>query len=150
MRALIISASLALLAGCSGVIEGSSPVLLAALDPDLLREADTLLFSFSKTQTCSDLVDRSPAEISALLEDAEENAPLQPIEPTAPEHVFGRVEPNVPTAYFVLASAKTDLGPRLAFADFTNTVFAFGCRDFAAPSGTRHDLPITLFPIGLR
>lgn len=128
----------------------SSPVVLAAIDPDLVLKAKTLVFSFSRTQTCADLVDLSPAQIGALLEEAEENAPLQILGPTTDEHVFGKVEPDVPIAYFVLSSVKTDFGQRVAFEDLAGTVFAMGCRDFAAPSGTRHDLPLTLFPVGLR
>ena len=108
------------------------------------------MFSFSKTQTCVDLVDLSPAAIGDVLEAAAENAPLQILDPATVEHVFGKVQPNVPIAYFVLASARTDVGDNVAFGDLTGTVFAMACRDFAAPSGTRHDLPLTLFPVGLR
>jgi hypothetical protein len=147
---------LALLGASSACMPGwvdansNSPVILGAVDPSLVQKAKTLVFSFSNTQTCADLVDLSPAQIGALLEGADENAPLQILEPSTEEHVFGKVDPNIPIAYFVLASVKTDFGQRVAFEDLSGTVFAMGCRDFAAPSGTRHDLPLTLFPVGLR
>ena len=73
------------------------------------------------------------AEDEALLA-AEENAPLQILSPNISEHVFGKVDPNVPIAYFVLASVKTDFGQRVAFEDLSGTVFAMACRDFTAPS----------------
>ena len=154
MKALVSSAVssavVALLMSCGGGVDVSSPVLLGALDPDLLAKARTLVFSFSKTQQCAELVDLSPAQIGDLLEAAAENAPLQILDPTTTEHVFGKVDPNVPIAYFVLASVRTDFGQRVAFSDLAGSVFAMGCRDFSAPSGTRHDLPLSLFPIGLR
>lgn len=151
---LTLSASVvvAAVAGSScapGAVDADSPVLLGAMDPELVEKAKTLVFSFSSTQSCADLVDLSPAQIGDLLVDAEENAPLQILDPASEEHVFGKVQPNVPIAYFVLASVS-DFGQRVAFEDLSGTVFAMACRDFAAPSGTRHDLPLTLFPIGLR
>lgn len=149
-RVFGVFAACVLLMSCGSAVEGSSPVILGALDPELLTKARTLVFSFSKTQTCADLVDLSPTEIGAALEAAAENAPLQILDPTTSEHVFGKVDPNIPIAYFVLASVRTDFGQRVAFSDLAGTVFAIGCRDFSAPSGTRHDLPMTLFPIGLR
>ena len=147
--ALVLACS-APLASCVGAVDASSPVLLGALDPTLLAGARSLVFSFSQTQTCADLVDRSPAQIGEALAAAEENAPLQILDATSDEHVFGKVDPDVPTAYFVLASTRSDFDQRVAFDDLAGTVFAVGCRDFAAPSGTRHDLPLTLFPVGLR
>ncbi len=144
--------ALSFVASCSpGFVDANSNVTtLAAIDPDLVLKAKTLVFSFSNTQTCADLVDLSPAQIGALLVGADENAPLQILEPTTEEHVFGKVDPDIPIAYFVLSSVKTDVGQRVAFEDLSGTVFAMGCRDFNAPSGTRHDLPLTLFPVGLR
>lgn len=150
LRSLAASSLLALAASCAGAVDASSPVVLAALDPTLLSGARTLVFSFSKTQTCADIVDLSPAEIGDVLEAAPENAPLQLLDPSTVEHVFGKVDPGVPIAYFVFASTKTDFDQRVAFGDLAGTVFAMGCRDFTAPSGTRFDLPLTLFPVGLR
>lgn len=149
-RAFVL-VTLASIASCGpGFADANSPVILGAMDPELVSKAKTLVFSFSNTQTCADLVDLSPAQIGDLLEGADENAPLQILDPSTEEHVFGKVDPDVTIAYFVLASVKTDFGQRVAFEDLSGTVFAMGCRDFTAPSGTRHDLPLTLFPIGLR
>jgi hypothetical protein len=152
---LLLSASLAslvvVLGACApGGVDANSPVILGAIDPALVQKAKTLVFSFSNTQTCADLVDLSPTQIGDVLREVEENAPLQILDPTTEEHVFGKVTPDVPIAYFVLASVKTDFGQRVSFENLAGTVFAMGCRDFTAPSGTRHDLPLTLFPIGLR
>lgn len=150
-RVALSFALLGLLAiSCGGGVDASSPVLLGALDPDLLVNARSLVFTFSTTQTCADLVDLSPAEMGSALEDAQENAPLQRLDASASEHVFGKVDPDVPIAYFVLASVRAELDPQDGLSALTGSVFAFGCRDFLAPSGSRHDLPITLFPIGLR
>lgn len=141
-----------LLGGCvGGVLEGQGPVTLAAVDPSLLETAQLLVFSFSTTQPCEELVDLAPAEIGAAL--ADENAPLQPLENRqGTSHVFGDVPAGVPLAFFVLASAATrgELGQRIDFADLGGTVFAMACRDFEAAGGTRNDLPLTLFPVGLR
>lgn len=153
MRPLLVLVLIAAAASAAcqpGAVDANSPVVLGAVDPDLVAKARTLVFSFSNTQTCADLVDLSPSEIGEVLEAAQENAPLQILDPTTEEHVFGKVDPNIPIAYFVLASVRTDFGQRVAFSDLSGSVFAMGCRDFAAPSGTRHDLPLTLFPIGLR
>jgi len=134
--------------GCVGVVDADSPVSLGALDPDLIANAQTLIFSFSTTKTCKDIVDKSPTEIQSLL--APEGAPLQILTPQQDEHVFGKVPPDVPIAYFVLASSSQSTNQRVEFEQFQGSVFAVGCRDFSAPSGTRHDLPLTLFPTGLR
>ena len=141
---------LMLVLGCGGV-DASSPFALGALDPALLTNARSLAFSFSKTQKCVDLVDLSPLEIGAVLETAQEIVPLQILEgATTTEHVFGKVVPNVPVAFFVLASAGDDFAPGAGFGDLAGTVFAMGCQDFLAPAGTRHDLSMSLFPIGIR
>ena len=145
----VVSAAVTLMAtSCGGAVDGSAPVVFG--DLELLSKARTLVFSFAKTQTCANLVDLSPVEIGTLLENAQENAPLQLLDATATEHVFGKVDPNTATAYFVLASTRADFGKRVAFSDLSGTVFAMGCRDFSAAAGTRQDLAISLFPIGLR
>ena len=149
MRILLSVAVLVATASCGGgVFDADSPVALGAIDPDLITNAQALIFSFSTTKTCKDLVDLGPEEIGTLL--APEGAPLQILPPDSVDHVFGKVPPDKPIAYFVLASSRANLNQRVEFAQFKGSVFAVGCRDFSAPSGTRHDLPITLFPVGLR
>lgn len=124
-------------------------VVLQALDPELLSEVESFVFSFSKTRTCAQLVDLGPEQIGALLED--ERPPIQVLPGGATaEHVFGLVEPGVPVAYFVFASSRPAANERLALADFAGTVFAMGCTDHSAQAGTRRDLPLQLFPVGLR
>ena len=146
---LIVVAALGGAGGCSGgFINADSPVALGAFDPELINKAQTLIVSFSTTKTCKDIVDKSPTEIQGLLEP--EGAPLQILTPDRDEHVFGKVPPDAPIAYFVLASASQSTNQRVEFDQFQGSVFAVGCRDFSAPSGTRHDLPLTLFPTGLR
>ena len=131
---------------------GDSRISLSAVDPTLVPSTKLFVFSFSTTRTCADLMDLDPAAIGAEVE--AERAPLQPLEPggDAVEHVFGNVAPNVPIAFFVLSSSTSrgDLGQRIDFADLNGSVFAMACKDFNAPSGTRSDLPMTLFPVGLR
>lgn len=137
------------LSSCGGAgLDADSPVSLAAADPAILSNAATLIFSFSKNHTCKELVDLGPAEIGALI--APEGAPLQLLERSSREHVFGKVDPGIPIAFFVLASTKVDANAHVDLGQFRGSVFAMGCRDFAAASGTRHDLPLTLFSVGLR
>lgn len=135
-------------AGCAPGIDANNPVSLSAFDPELLVDTKTFVFSFSTTKTCADLMDLAPDALDEAL--AAEEAPLQLLAPGVDEHVFGKVTPDVPIAYFVLASAKGDLGQLVQLRDFKGTVFAMGCRDLTVRSGTRQDLPITLFPVGLR
>lgn len=135
-------------AGCGPRIDANNPVSLSAFDPELLVDTKTFVFSFSTTKTCADLMDLAPDALDDAL--ASEQAPLQLLAPGVDEHVFGKVTPDVPIAYFVLASAKGDLGQLVQLRDFKGTVFAMGCRDLTVRSGTRQDLPITLFPVGLR
>lgn len=139
---------LPLVGSCDADLDGESPVVLSAFDPELLVEAGTFVFSFSKTRTCADIVDRAPDEIAELL--AAEDAPVQALDPSVGEHVFGKVTPDVPIAYFVLASTTSEIGERVELAALKGTVLAVGCRDLSVKSGTRQDLPITLFPVGLR
>lgn len=139
-------------AACQGGVEsGDGPLSLAAVDPDLLARASLLIFSFATTAACADIVDASPSQIGAAL--AAENAPLQPVE-NGPDvsHVFGDVPPDTPVSFLVLATSanRAQLGARIDFADLSGTVFGVGCRDLEAPGGTRHDLLMTLFPVGLR
>ena len=151
MRRHLRTCSLALLVtSCAGAVEMSSPILLGASEADLLTKARSLVFSLSTTRTCADLVDLSPSQIDSALAEAGEDAPVQVLSAPSSEHVFGKVDPTVPIAYFVLASAKTVADAPLALSDLAGSVFAIGCRDFQAPSGSKHDLPITLFPLGLR
>lgn len=142
----------ALAAGCQGaVLEGDGPLTLAAVDPELLENARLLAFSFSTTTACAELVDRSPGGIGEALDD--EDAPLQAVKVgDATSHVFGDVPAGVPVAFLVLASAadRDALGARIDFADLSGSVFGVACRDYRAEGGTRHDLPLTLFPVGLR
>lgn len=142
----------ALLGGCQGgVLVGDGPMTLAAVDPDLLETARLLVFSFSTTQPCAELVDRSPTAIGEAL--AGEDAPLQPVENSGEvSHVFGDVPPGTPVAFLVLASAanRDELGQRIDFMDLSGTVFGVACRDYQPAGGTRNDLPMTLFPVGLR
>ena len=152
MRAALVALACAL-SGCAGAAfdTADGSLGLAATDPSIVTDAATIIFSFSTTKACKDLVDLGPVEIGTLL--APEGAPLQ-TEPAhsseASAHVFGRVPPGKSIAYFVLASSRANAPERVSFADFKGTVFAIACRDFNADSGTRHDLPMTLFPVGLR
>jgi hypothetical protein len=151
IRVLALSLAAALVglsSSCGPDIGAGSPMTLSALDPELLTGAQKLIFSFSTTKGCKDLMDLDPAAIGELL--ADENPPLQLVSPSVEEHVFGKVEPNERVAYFVLASSKSDFGQRVEFAELKGTVFAMGCRELEATSGKRHDLPLTLFPVGLR
>ncbi|HEY4221708.1 MAG TPA: hypothetical protein VGO62_10200 [Myxococcota bacterium] len=154
MRALaaasVLAIALALSASCAGAVldSGDGSSSLAATDPALIENARSLIFSFSTKKTCADLVDLGPAEIAAAL--ASEAAPSQIIAPTEEFHVFGKVPPNTPIAYFVLASSSPKPAAPVGLETFRGSVFAMGCRDFNAPSGTRHDLPLTMFPVGLR
>lgn len=144
--------ALVAVAGCQGAIRsGDGPLSLAAVDPDLLENARTLVFSFSSTRSCGELVDRSPAAIGEAL--SGENVPLQPVDNDGDvSHVFGDVPADVPVAFLVLASAasRDEIGQRIELADLSGTVFALACRDHRATGGTRVDLPLTLFPVGLR
>ncbi|MCC7070626.1 MAG: hypothetical protein IT383_04845 [Deltaproteobacteria bacterium] len=138
--------------GCRGaVVQGDGSLSLAAVDPALLENARLLVFSFTTTQSCADLVDRSPRAMGEQL--ADEDAPVQAVENgDEVSHVFGEVPADVPASFVVLASsaARDELGQRIDLADLSGTVFAAGCRDYRAQAGTRVDLPVTLFPIGLR
>lgn len=151
-RAWPLLALMSVLGGCRGaVLGGDGPMTLAAIDPELLETARLLVFSFSTTTGCADLVDMAPSEIGEAL--AGEEAPLQPVENAGEvSHVFGDVPPGQPVAFLVLASAaeRDDLGQRIDFADLSGTVIAMACRDYQAEGGTRYDLPMTLFPVGLR
>ena len=156
MRTLLAGAALGLLTtlavGCQGaVLEGDGPLTLAAVDPELLENARLLAFSFSTATSCAELVDRSPRAIGEVL--AGESAPLQVVEVgDATSHVFGDVPAGVPVAFLALASAaeRDARGARLDLADLGGSVFGGACRDYRAEGGTRHDLPLTLFPVGLR
>jgi len=161
LRSLFVALTTALAVGGAGVGVGCMPaaeftandsrISLGAVDPSLVESTKLFVFSFSTTRTCADLINLDPGQIGGEVE--AERAPLQPLEPGGEiEHVFGNVAPNVPIAFFVLSSSteRGDLGQRIEFADLNGSVFAMACRDFNAPSGTRSDLPMTLFPVGLR
>ncbi len=149
---LVVTALLPAAGGCRGaVLGGDGPMTLAAVDPDLLETARLLVFSFSATRTCSELVDLPPNGIGEAL--AGENVPLQPVDNDGDvSHVFGDVPPSTPIAFLVLASSKDrgELGQPFALADLSGSVFAMACRDYQATAGARTDLPMTLFPVGLR
>ncbi len=123
---------------------------LAAVEPALLESARLLMFSFTTASACGDLVDLSPAAIGEALP---EDAPRQAVDHDGDvSHVFGDVPADTPVAFLVLASAasREELDERIDFADLGGTVFALACRDYRATGGTRVDLPLTLFPVGLR
>jgi hypothetical protein len=153
MRSTLLACALGAVcsAACGGaVIEGAG---IGAEDASLLAEASTLVFSFSSKAKCKDLVDLNPSGIGDKLQ----GAPLQLVDLTDdeaddPSYTFGKVPPDEEIAYLVLLSAKEkgELGDRAQFSSLDESVFAIGCRDFAAQSGTRHDLPITVFAAGLR
>jgi hypothetical protein len=147
VAAFLTAASLAVSA-CGPGPSSHSPVTLQAFDPELLTDARTLVFSFSTTRVCADLMDLAPDALGELLQD--EEPPLQLLDGASQEHVFGKVTPDVPIAYFVLASARSDFGQAVALRDLKGTVFGMACRELEVKSGTRQDLPMTLFPVGLR
>jgi hypothetical protein len=151
-RAALVALSTSATVACGGGIEGGAgPRALAAVDPGLLAEARLFVFSFARGSSCADLVDRSPSEIGDAL--SGEDAPLQPVENgDEVSHAFGDVPTDAPVAFFVLASsaARDELGQRVDFADLSGTVFGIACRDYQPTSGARVDLPMTLFPVGLR
>jgi hypothetical protein len=148
MRVLLlplISTCMVSLAGCSG---GVAAGMIGAEDAALLEEARTLIFSFSSDASCADLVNEDPAGIGDKLG----GAPLQLVDPDEESYTFGKVPANTDVAYLVLVSAasKAELGNRPQFDTLEGTVFGIGCRDLNAASGTRQDLPITVFAAGLR
>lgn len=150
-RALALCVGMSWTSACGGGLDASSPIAVGAIDPTLLQAVKTFVFSFSTAKSCEDLVNLSPAELERAL--AAENPPLQVVVPgvDGSEHVFGKVIPNQPTAYFALASIANLSRQELAgFAALKGTVIAFGCRDLAATPGARQDLPLTLFPVGIR
>jgi hypothetical protein len=147
--AVVVGGLLAGTAGCmGGALDGTS---LTATDQALFDEAATLVFSFSSDAKCADLVNADPKGIGDQLQ----GAPLQLVDlerEPSDSYTFGKVPPNEDIAYLVLLSSrsKTELGDHAQFSSLKGSVFAIGCRDFNAASGTRHDLPITVFPSGLR
>lgn len=151
-RAVCGLVALLSLGGCRGaVMAGDGPMTLAAVDPDLLESARVLLFFFTASKTCADLVELSPAGMGDLL--AGEDFSQQAVENDDDvHHVFGDVPADSPVAFMVLASSasRDQLGQRIELADLSGTVFALACRDHLATGGTRVDLPLTLFPVGLR
>ncbi len=151
-RFALATCALLALGACRGaVVSGDGPLSLAAVDPALLENARLLVFSFSTMHTCADLVDRSPGSMGQRL--AGEDAPVQAVDNDgAVSHVFGDVPADEPAAFIVLASsaARDELGERVELGDLSGTAFAVGCRDYRAQAGTRVDLPLTLFPVGLR
>ena len=132
-------------AACGGSVGGG---MVAAEDAALLEDAETLVFSFSSEAACEDLVDEDPAGIGDKLG----GAPLQLVDPDEESYTFGKVPANTDVAYLVLVSAatKAELGNRPQFESLAGTVFGIGCRDLNAASGSRQDLPITVFAAGLR
>lgn len=145
LSAMVSVFASATLAGCAGGVAGG---MVGAEDAALLGEARTLIFSFSSDATCADLVNEDPAGIGDKLG----GAPLQLVDPEEESYTFGKVPANTDVAYLVLVSAasKAELGNRPQFDSLEGTVFGIGCRDLNAASGTRQDLPITVFASGLR
>ena len=134
----------------SGVVNGVGGMRLAIVDPALLLESQALVFTFSQTRTCADLINLSPAAIGAALAEEEELA-IQKLplvaglgdvdrdgigDDRAVAHTFGEVPPNVSAAFLVLAVTQE---PPDAFA-FQHVL----------PNGTRVDCMLTLpAPTGL-
>jgi hypothetical protein len=148
MRARAVLASFAFVvvgAGCAQPLAGG---MVGAEDQALLDEAGTLVFSFASGVKCADLIDEDPKGIGDVLG----GAPLQLVDPAKESYTFGKVPANEDVAYLVLVSSalKADLGNRPQFESFEGTVFGIGCRDLKAESGTRQELPITVFAAGLR
>lgn len=147
----------------SGVVDGVGGMRLAIVDPALLLESQALVFTFSQTRTCADLINLSPAAIGAALAQ-EEGLAVQKLplvagfgdvdrdgigDDRAVAHTFGEVPPNVSAAFLVLAVTQ-EPPDDFAFADLAGTSIAIGCRDLVPRPGKRHDLPLALFPSGLR
>jgi hypothetical protein len=140
----------AALCACGPIVDvAGEPLALASTDPGLLDAAGTLAFTFTTGQTCVQVLASTPSQIATA---QQADAPLQVVrvrdDAEVVQHTFGQVASNTDSAFVVLASTLE--APPQNLAEFEDTVFAMGCRDFSSEPGKKQDLPLAIFPAGLR
>lgn len=143
--------------GCLAPIElhDGSQVQLAVTDPEIVDELESLIavmyFDPNGANACADLVDD---DLDGLVERgprANQAVPARPGEDGGGEHAFGNVGAGGPHSFLLLGSVRpvAELG-REPLANARGSVIAVGCEELEVLQNRRYDLPVTLFPAGLR
>ena len=163
MRALLLSLSFSLV-GCGVDVDAFGPARLSATDPALIESAGAVIFTFSSTTGCSELVDAAVADlVDAIGSEPEPSVQRIPMlrgqvdpdrggpkgfDDVDAAHTFAAVPAGVPVALVALAVDR-DPGDGFSLVDVTGTVFASACRDVSFEPGKRVEVPLVLAPAGL-
>jgi hypothetical protein len=160
IRSLVVAVGLVVLA-IVGAACGPPPTTvdvdgqtteIAATDPELLDAIESLSFLFyndaDAENGCGALVDLDAVEL-----DDRQPVSHQGINVAdRTEHAFGAITGAGRRAFVVLGSVRP-----LAMAEqadplplLPGTIVAVGCRELDVVEGTRFNLPVVLFPAGLR
>ncbi len=155
--------------GCGVDVDTVGPTRLAESEPGLLNSARALVFTFSSTAACAELVDASAEAIDDILNDeggedanraAIQRIPMlrgkvddrrgaaEFVDDDA-KHTFGKVPSGVPVALLALALDE-DPTAEFAVADLKGSIFAVACRNVVLEPGERVQVPLVLAPAGLR
>ena len=164
MRRALLPVLCVLVAGCGVDVDAFGPARLSATDPALLDSAGAMVFTFSSTAGCANLIDAPVADVVDAV-DREPEPSVQRIpmlrgqvdpdrggpagfDDVDAAHTFSTVPASVPVALLALA-VDQDPGDGFALADVAGHVFARACREVTFEPGKRVEIPLVLAPAGL-
>jgi hypothetical protein len=128
---------------------------LAATAPELIDEMQSVVavvfYNFGGENACAELVDAPLDDIAAREPFARQAVPLE--DTVGLGHTFGNIGASGDYSFLLLGSFR-ETGALLAGADpilaARGSVIAIGCEEQRVLQNYRYDLPITLFPAGVR
>lgn len=172
MKRVLLSSLLVILAGC-GVAPlehsldlGASQARLAVTSPGLIEPLKSFValmyFNPDGAASCADLVDASLLDLDTRAPIASQVISLEG-DGKSDEHAFGNVGESGPHSFLLLGSLKPKgllkfevEGPdgeptsSNALVEGQGSVIAIGCEEVDVRQYQRFDVPISLFPAGLR
>lgn len=158
LRTALLGGLVAVVGGCLSPItlEDGSQVELAVTDPELAAELESLVavmyFNPGGDNGCAALLDEDLDALHARQPRANQAFPARPEEEGGGTHTFGNVGASGDYSFLLLGSVR----PRAALSGDApllaarGSVVAAGCEELQVLQNHRYDLPLTLFPAGLR
>lgn len=132
-----------------------SALELSVTDPALLDEIRSLVavmyFNPNEQNPCRLLLAEDLSSLAARDPLASQAFDAHPAEDDAAGHTFGNVGASGPYTFLLLGSTRSRAelaAPPLASA--MGSVIAMGCEEIEVLQGSRYDLRLTLFPVGLK
>jgi hypothetical protein len=153
-----LALALALASACQGdpaaVIDvGAGTLRLPLTDPALLERVPSLItlmyLNLEGINPCAELVDASVAELVARSPSARQVIDLG----ATSRHAFGNIGAGGAYSFVLLGSTKPPealVNQTDVLAAASGSVVAVGCEEVFVRQHHRFDVPITLFPAGLR